>query len=78
MVKKITATTAFKTTALETSHWLPWQKPDSTWAWKLIRLDDGRMEQSSRVWRCGRRTAEAVRRRPESGRRTGWIRRWSR
>ncbi len=52
MVKKITATTAFKATALETSQWLPWQKPDSTRAWKLIRLDDGRMEQSSTVWRC--------------------------
>jgi hypothetical protein len=25
MVKKITATTAFKATALETSQWLPWQ-----------------------------------------------------
>jgi hypothetical protein len=32
---------AFKTTAFETSQWLPWQKPDTTWAWKLIRLDVG-------------------------------------
>jgi len=52
MVKKITATTAFKTTALETSQWLPWPKPDRTRAWKLVRLDDSRMEQSSTVWRC--------------------------
>ena len=33
--------TAFKATAFETSQWLPWQKPDTTWAWKLIRLDVG-------------------------------------
>jgi len=45
MAKKITDTTAF-----ETSQWLPWQRPDSTSAWKLICLDAGRMEQSSAVW----------------------------
>jgi len=50
MAKKITDTTAFKATAFETSQWLPWQKPDSTWAWKLIPFDVGRMEQSSTVW----------------------------
>ncbi len=33
--------TAFKATAFETSQWLPWQKPDTAWAWKLIRLDLG-------------------------------------
>lgn len=49
MAKKITDTTAFKATAFETSQWLPWQKPDSTRAWKLIRLDVGRIEQSSTV-----------------------------
>ena len=52
MAKKITDTTAFKATAFDTSQWLPWQKPDITWAWKLIRLDVGRIEQSSTVWRC--------------------------
>jgi hypothetical protein len=31
MAKKITGTTVFKATAFETSRWLPWQKPDSTW-----------------------------------------------
>ena len=40
---------AAKATAFETSQWLPWQKPDRTWAWKLIRLEVGRMEQSSTV-----------------------------
>jgi len=50
MAKKISDTTAFKATAFETSQWLLWQKPDSTCAWKLIRLDIGRMEQSSTVW----------------------------
>ena len=50
MAKKISDTTAFKATAFETSQRLPWQKPDSTCAWKLIRLDIGRMEQSSTVW----------------------------
>lgn len=30
--------TAFKATAFETSQWLPWQKPDTIWAWKLVRL----------------------------------------
>jgi len=49
MAKKITDTTAFKATAFETSQWLPWQKPDSTWAWELIRLDVSRIEQSSTV-----------------------------
>lgn len=50
MAKKISDTTTFKATAFETSQWLLWQKPDSTCAWKLIRLDIGRMEQSSTVW----------------------------
>ncbi len=45
IVKKITGTTAFKATAFETSQWLPWQKPDSTWACKLIRLPPGRPRQ---------------------------------
>jgi len=40
--------TAFKATAFETSQWLPWQKPDTIWAWNLIRLDVG----LSTVWRC--------------------------
>jgi hypothetical protein len=33
---------AFKVKALRLNEWLLWEKPDRTWAWKLIRLDGGR------------------------------------
>lgn len=41
MAGKVSETTAFKVEAFETNKWLLWQKPDSTWAWKLAVLPDG-------------------------------------
>jgi nucleotide-binding universal stress UspA family protein len=35
MAEKVNDTTAFKVAAFESNEWLLWQKPDSTWAWKL-------------------------------------------
>jgi hypothetical protein len=34
--------------AFATNQWL-WEKPDSTWAWMLIRLDGGRTRLLSRL-----------------------------
>jgi Polyketide cyclase / dehydrase and lipid transport len=56
MAKKVNATTAFKVKAFETNEWLLWEKPDSTWAWKLIPLERRRTRLISRlkvryVWR---------------------------
>ncbi len=31
------------------NQWLLWEKPDSTWAWMLIRLDGGRTRLLSRL-----------------------------
>ncbi len=42
MASKINETTAFKVKAFEKNCWLLWEKPDSTWAWKLIPLAGGR------------------------------------
>jgi hypothetical protein len=41
MASKVSETTAFKVKAFETSEWLLWEKPDSTWAWKLVALPAG-------------------------------------
>jgi hypothetical protein len=49
MSKKINETTAFKVKAFEINEWLLWDKPDSTWAWKLIPLDGGRTRLISRL-----------------------------
>ncbi len=35
MASKVNETTAFRVKAFETNRWLLWEKPDSTWAWKL-------------------------------------------
>jgi hypothetical protein len=42
MAKKVNDITALKVKAFEINEWLLWEKPDSTWAWKLISLDGGR------------------------------------
>jgi hypothetical protein len=39
--KNVNETTAFKVKALEPDRWLLWEKPDSTWSWKLVSLDSG-------------------------------------
>jgi hypothetical protein len=42
MAKKVNETTAFKVRAFELNESLLWEKPDSTWAWKLTPLAGGR------------------------------------
>jgi hypothetical protein len=42
MAKQVNETTAFRVKAFALNKWLLWEKPDSTWAWKLIPLDGGR------------------------------------
>src|SRR4029453_7151450 len=47
--RKVNETTAFKVRAFEKNEWLIWEKPDSTWAWKLIPLEGGRTRVISRL-----------------------------
>jgi hypothetical protein len=49
MAKRVNATTAFKVKAFAMHEWLLWEKPDSTWAWKLTRPDGGRTRLVSRL-----------------------------
>jgi hypothetical protein len=42
MAEKVNETTAHKIRAFETNQWLLWEKPDSTWAWRLVPLEGGR------------------------------------
>jgi hypothetical protein len=49
MAKKVNDTTAFKVKAFEINDWLLWEKPDSTWAWRLIALDGGRTRLITRL-----------------------------
>jgi hypothetical protein len=49
MAKKVNETTAFKVKAFEPSKWLIWDKPDSTWAWRLIPLEGRRTRLISRL-----------------------------
>jgi hypothetical protein len=49
MASKVNETTAFKVKAFETNRWLLWEKPDSTWAWKLILLAGGRTRLIARL-----------------------------
>jgi hypothetical protein len=49
MAKKVNETTAFKVKAFAINEWLLWEKPDSTWAWRLIPLDGGRTRLISRL-----------------------------
>ena len=39
MAKQVNDTTAFKVKAFAINEWLLWEKPDSTWAWKLVPLE---------------------------------------
>ena len=41
MAKKVNETTAFTVAGLEPNRWMLWEKPNSTWAWKLVALDGG-------------------------------------
>jgi hypothetical protein len=49
MARKVNETTAFKVKAFETNDWLLWEKPDSTWAWKLVPLEGGRTRLITRL-----------------------------
>jgi hypothetical protein len=49
MAKQVNDTTAFKVKAFATNEWLLWEKPDSTWAWKLVPLEGGRTRLISRL-----------------------------
>jgi hypothetical protein len=49
MASKVNETTAFKVAAFETNQWLLWEKPGSTWAWKLIPLAGGRTRLITRL-----------------------------
>jgi hypothetical protein len=42
MASTVNHTTAFTIAGFETDRWLLWQKPHSTWAWKLTPLEGGR------------------------------------
>jgi pimeloyl-ACP methyl ester carboxylesterase len=41
MAEPVNDTTAFRVAGFEPNRWLLWQKPDSTWAWRLERMPDG-------------------------------------
>jgi hypothetical protein len=49
MAKQVNETTAFRVQAFELNRWLLWEKPDSTWAWKLLPLHGGRTRLISRL-----------------------------
>ncbi len=49
MTSTVSETTAFRVAAFETGQWLLWAKPDSTWAWKLVRLAGGRTRLITRL-----------------------------
>jgi hypothetical protein len=49
MAKNVNETTAFSVKAFETDSWLLWEKPDSTWAWKLVPLPGGRTRLITRL-----------------------------
>jgi hypothetical protein len=49
MASKVTETTAFRIAGLEPNRWMLWQKPHSTWAWRLVPLDGGRTRLITRL-----------------------------
>jgi hypothetical protein len=49
MWSEVNETTAFKITAFEPNRWLLWEKPRSSWAWKLVPLEGGRTRLISRL-----------------------------
>jgi hypothetical protein len=49
MAAKVNDTTAFKIKAFEPNRYLLWEKPHSTWAWKLEPLDGGRTRLITRL-----------------------------
>ena len=49
MAAKVNETTAFKIGAFKPDEWMLWEKPNSTWAWKLVPLSDGRTRLITRL-----------------------------
>ena len=49
MASKVDETTAFKIKALQPGEWLLWEKPNSTWSWKLVPLASGRTRLVTRL-----------------------------
>jgi hypothetical protein len=49
MAKNVNDTTAFTVAGMEPNRWMLWQKPNSTWAWKLVPLDGGRTRLITRL-----------------------------
>jgi hypothetical protein len=49
MSRKVNETTAFKVKAFEPNQWLLWEKPDSTWSWKLAPLNRDRTRLITRL-----------------------------
>jgi hypothetical protein len=49
MASKVNETTAFKIVGIEPNQWMLWQKPDSTWAWKLVPLEGSRTRLVTRL-----------------------------
>jgi hypothetical protein len=49
MAAKVNETTAFKIKAFEPHRFMLWEKPHSTWAWKLEPLDGGRSRLITRL-----------------------------
>ena len=49
MAARVNEATAFKIRELKAPEWLVWEKPDSTWSWKLIPLTGGGTRLVSRL-----------------------------
>ncbi len=49
MSGEVNETAAFKVKAFERNQWLLWEKPDSTWSWKLVPLDGDRTRPITRL-----------------------------
>ncbi len=49
MASKVNEATAFKISAFEPNHCMLWEKPDSTWAWKLVPLEGARTRLITRL-----------------------------
>jgi hypothetical protein len=49
MASKVNETTAFKIKAFEPNRWVLWEKPHSTWSWKLVPLEGGRTRLLTRL-----------------------------
>jgi len=49
MAATVNETTAFRVKAFATGEWLLWDKPESTWSWKLVPLEGGRTRLVTRL-----------------------------